>query len=187
MKEKDLEKLFEELQGQFDIENPENGHQERFYEKLNQPKGIATLQGRKKTIWWKPLSIASSVALILAVGFQLLTKEQSIREQVIEIAPEVSQTEFHFTSLIQEQIQVLENSKSPENEQLVDDTLKQLKKLETDYKKLEKELINGGNNKIILNAMIINFQTRIDLLQDVLTNIEEIKNLKLNNDANFTI
>ena len=186
MKEKELENLFGKLQGQFDIEEPELGHQDRFLEKLNQSKGVVSLQKTKKT-WWKPLSIAASIALVTALGFQQITKERSVREQVVEIAPEVSQTEFHFTSLIQEQVQVLENSKAPENEQLVDDTLKQLAKLEADYKNLEQDLINGGNDKIILNAMIINFQTRIDLLQEVLTNIEEIKNLKLNNDANFTI
>jgi hypothetical protein len=35
--------------------------------------------------------------------------------------------------------------------------------------------------------MITNFQTRIDLLQDVLDQVENIKNLKNYNDANYTI
>ena len=186
MKEKDLENLFEKFDGQFDFEEPEMGHQERFLEKLNQSKGVVTFQ-KKRTVWWKPLSIAASIVLLAAVGIQLFNQEPSIQEQVVEIAPEVSQTEFHFASLVEEKVQELKSLKSSDNEQLVDDTLKQLVKLESDYKKLEQDLINGGNDKIILNAMIINFQTRIDLLQEVLNNIEEIKNLKANNDANFTI
>ena len=56
-----------------------------------------------------------------------------------------------------------------------------------DYIKLEGELLNGGNSKLILSAMITNFQIRIDLLNDVLNQIETIKNLKNYNDENFTI
>jgi len=63
----------------------------------------------------------------------------------------------------------------------------QLKKLENNYDLLEKEMIKGGNSKLILSAMITNFQTRIDLLQDVLDKIETIKKLKNYDDAKITI
>nr|WP_297911665.1 hypothetical protein [uncultured Allomuricauda sp.] len=186
MSEKSLEKLFERLQGEFDTEEPKNGHQERFLAKLNQNKGVVALP-RKQTSWWKPLSIAASIALLCIIGVQIFTQEQTIKEQVVEIAPEVSKTEFYFASLIEEQVQELKDAKSPETARLVEDTLFQLDKLETDYANLEQELVNGGDSKIILNAMITNFQTRIDLLKEVLASIENIKNLKSYNDENFTI
>ncbi|MEM0932710.1 MAG: hypothetical protein AAGJ12_09605 [Bacteroidota bacterium] len=186
MSEKSLEKLFERLQGEFDTEEPKNGHQERFLAKLNQNKGVVALP-RKQTSWWKPLSIAASIALLCILGVQIFTQEQTIKEQVVEIAPEVSKTEFYFASLIEEQVQELKDAKSPETARLVEDTLFQLDKLETDYANLEQELVNGGDSKIILNAMITNFQTRIDLLKEVLASIENIKNLKSYNDENFTI
>ena len=186
MSEKSLEKLFERLQGEFDTEEPKNGHQERFLAKLNQNKGVVALPG-KQTSWWKPLSIAASIALLCILGVQIFTQEQTIKEQVVEIAPEVSKTEFYFASLIEEQVQELKDAKSPETARLVEDTLFQLDKLETDYANLEQELVNGGDSKIILNAMITNFQTRIDLLKEVLASIENIKNLKSYNDENFTI
>ena len=186
MSEKSLEKLFERLQGEFDTEEPKNGHQERFLAKLNQNKGVVALP-RKQTSWWKPLSIAASIALLCILGVQIFTQEQTIKEQVVEIAPEVSKTEFYFASLIEEQVQELKDAKSPETARLVEDTLFQLDKLETDYANLEQELVNGGDSKIFLNAMITNFQTRIDLLKEVLASIENIKNLKSYNDENFTI
>ncbi|SNY99433.1 hypothetical protein [Flagellimonas pacifica] len=186
MKKDNLNQLFERLQGDFDHEEPRGGHQDRFLEKLNKANGVVTLQ-KKKTNWWKPLSIAASVVIVCLLGLQVFNTEPSIKEQVVEISPEVSQTEFYFASLIEEQIQLLKDEKSPETAKLVDDTLLQLDKLEINYQNLEKELINGGDSKIILNAMITNFQTRIDLLKEVLTNIENIKNLKSYNDENFTI
>ncbi len=186
MKKENLEDLFERLHGEFDIEEPGSGHQERFLAKLNQSKGVVALPQRKNRLW-KPLSIAASVAILCLLGIQVFTPELSIKEQVVEIAPEVSKTEFYFASLIEEQVQELKDAKSPETAKLVDDTLLQLDKLETEYNNLEQELVNGGDSKIILNAMITNFQIRIDLLKEVLANMENIKNLKSYNDENFTI
>ncbi len=186
MKEDDIKLLFERLHDDFDCENPKEGHQERFLAKLNRSNGVVSLQ-KKKRNWWKPLTIAASIAIVCALSLQVFTNKQSIKEQVVEISPEVSQTEFYFAGLIEEQVQQLRDEKSPETEQLVDDTLFQLERLEIDYKNLEQELVNGGDSKLLLNAMINNFQTRIDLLKEVLTTIESIKNLKYQNDANFTI
>lgn len=186
MEKDDIKLLFERLEGTFDTENPQKGHQDRFLEKLNRSKGTVSITS-KKTNWWKPLSIAASIALICVLGLQMFKSEPSIKEQVVEISPEVSKSEFYFASLIEEQVQELKNLKTPETEQLVDDTLKQLNRLEVDYNELEQALVNGGDNKLILNAMINNFQTRIDLLKEVLTTIESIKNLNYQNDANFTI
>lgn len=187
MKEEDnLNILFNRLKDDFDFERPEDGHQRRFLEKLNRSKGVVSLE-KKKRNWIKPLAIAASIVLVCFLGFQFFNTALNVKEQVVEIAPEVSRTEFYFANLIEDQIQQLKNEKSPETAKLVDDTLLQLGKLEGDYQKLEQELLNGANSKIILNAMIINFQTRIDLLKEVLNNVEEIKNLKSYNDANFTI
>ena len=185
MKKENLENLFERLHDDFDFEEPKAGHQERFLEKLNQSQGVVSLP--RKRNWWKPMSIAASIALVCVLGFQVFNSQPTIKEQVVQIAPEVSETEFYFASLIEEQVQLLKDEKSPETAKLVEDTLAELSELEADYRKLEQELVNGGNSKMLLNAMITNFQIRIDLLEEVLANVETIKNLKPQDDANFTI
>ena len=43
---------------------------------------------------------------------------------------------------------------------------------------LKKDLVESGNDKRVIYAMITNFQNRIDLLQNVINTIEEIKTLK---------
>ena len=185
MKKDELEQLFIQLKDEFDIEEPETGHQQRFIEKLNKQSGVVSLT--KKNNWWKPLSIAASVVLLVGLGLSQINQETSIDEQIVEIAPEVSETEFYFASLIEEQVELLKNEKTVETSQLVDDTLSQLDELDADYRKLERDLVQGGDKELLLNAMIINFQTRIDLLKEVLANIENIKNQKALNDENFTI
>ncbi len=186
MKKDSLDNLFERLQGEFDIEEPKSGHQARFLEKLNQANGTVSIH-RKKSSWWKSLSIAASVALVALLGYQAFGPKPNLKQQVVKIAPEVGRTEFYFANLVEQQVQQLKDEKSPETAQLVDDTLAQLQRLEKDYQALEHDLVNGGDSKVIINAMIINFQTRIDLLKEVLSQIEDIKNLKSQNDESFTI
>lgn len=187
MKEDRLESLFKDLQGSFDLQEPSPGHRERFMEKL-ETRGVQPLRpAGKSRQWWKHLSIAASVVLIALIGIRLAQPEPTRDEQVARISPEISKTEFYFASLIEEQVRELEKESSPETQKLVDDTLFQLRKLETDYAKLEQDLLTGGNSQIILSAMIKNFQTRIDLLHEVLNKIETIKNFKTDNDENYTI
>jgi hypothetical protein len=181
-----IEELFKTLQGSFDTEEPAEGHQQRFLDKLSNANGVVRLAPKKRN-WWRPLSIAASIILLFAVGASLYTNQPSMDEQLAKISPEASQTQFYFANLIEEQIKELENESTPETKILVDDTMAQLTKLEINYKKLEQDLINGGNSKLILSAMITNFQTRIDLLQEVMDKIENIKTFKNYDDENITI
>ena len=76
---------------------------------------------------------------------------------------------------------------TPETEPLIEDTLAQLTLLEDEYKKLEQDLVKGGDAKLELSAMITNFQTRIDLLREVMERVEEVKQFKNESNENNTI
>jgi hypothetical protein len=186
MENENLDKLFDKLQGTFDFEAPQEGHQQRFLEKLQASQGVVSIRRKKKSLW-KPLSMVASALILFALGIGLFNSSPTRDEQVAEISPEVSKTQFYFASLIEDQVRELENGSTPETQKIIDDTLKQLQRLETNYEKLEQDLLNGGNSKLLLSAMITNFQTRIDLLEDVLNQIDDIKTLKNQNDANYTI
>jgi len=186
MEKDDFKEVFKDLKGTFDTEEPRAGHSERFLDKLNNANQVVTLQ-KKRNNWWRPLSIAASVAVLCLVAIGIYNSRPTVDQQLASISPEVSNTQVYFASLIEDQVKQLENESSPEAQKIISDTMIQLRKLETNYKQLETDLINGGNDKLILSAMITNFQTRIDLLQDVINQIETIKNLKNYNDENFTI
>ncbi len=185
--EKDtINNLFDKLQDKFDFEEPDNDHQNRFLKKLEASKGVVSVK-KQSFNWWKPLSIAASAVILLSLGFGMFSSSPSVDKQVAEISSEVSQTQFYFASLIEEQVKELENESTPETKKIIEDTMVQLQKLEANYQLLERDLLNGGNSKLILSAMITNFQTRIDLIQDVLSQVENIKKLNNYHDENFTI
>jgi len=186
MEKDNIEQLFASLKGSFDTKEPTTGHKERFLEKLEFGKEVAPAPV-KKSFWWKPLSIAASIVVLIGVGIGFLNQTNDVQEQIATISPEVSNTQFYFASLIEEQVKELQSESTPETQKIIADTMMQLAILEKDYGQLEQEMLSGGNNKLLLKAMIMNFQTRIDLLQDVLEQIETIKNLKNYNDANYTL
>ncbi len=186
MENETIENLFDTLQESFDTEAPKAGHELRFLEKLNASKDLAS-QEKKRKLWWKPLAIAASIALLCAAAVGLYESQPTLDQKVAEISPEISRSQFYFAGLIDEQIKALENESSPQTRQIIDDTMLQLKKLETDYSRLEQDLIKGGDSKLILSAMITNFRIRIDLLQDVLDKIESLKNLKTHDDTETII
>ena len=173
MKNDNLERLFEDLEGSFDIHETPSGHQNRFLDRLNKVEKPSVF----KLDWWKPLSIAASIAILLAVGTTLV-RSNSAESDLASVSPEMKQTQSFFTTTINNELQTLKTITNPEAKVLVDDVLIQIDKLELEYETLKKNLSESGNDKRVIYAMISNFQTRIDLLQQVIEKIEEIKNLK---------
>tara|TARA_B100000809_G_scaffold263853_1_gene318108 strand:+ start:589 stop:1161 length:573 start_codon:yes stop_codon:yes gene_type:complete len=190
MKEKDtIKKLFNTLEGNFDVDLPNTGHENRFLEKLKQQNNIIEDSRSKKINYWKPLlAVAASIVLCFSI-FSIMQQQQSNKlNDLASVSPELSQTQSFFRTAIAQEIASLEAERSPETEEMVNDALKELKTLEAEYQTLKIDLNQSGNDKRVIYAMIANFQNRIDVLQTVLEHIEEVKNFKLNqNENNITI
>jgi len=186
MKEEQLEDIFKNIKDVVDLHEPKTGHQERFLDKLN-AASEQKIVGKRPTNWWKPLSIAASIAVLIGLFLGNTFNTTSIDQQISKISPEVSNTEFYFANLIEQQVVLLETEGSPETQNIIDDALAQLSKLDADYQKLKQDLVNGGNSQFILSAMIQNFQTRIDLLKEVNNQIKNIKTFKTQNNENLTV
>lgn len=156
-----------------DLAEPNEGHKLRFMKKLQEQNQ----QKVKRLVFWKPLAIAASFLVIIALGFPFLN-EQTPKGDLASVSPEFAQTQYFFTSTIQKELENLNREKSPQTIVMVEDALKQMEVLEKDYEKLKKDLVKSGNDERVIHAMIINFQSRIELLQNVLEQIKELKNLK---------
>ncbi|PVW15671.1 hypothetical protein [Marixanthomonas spongiae] len=182
MKKDELDTLFEQNRTRFDVHDTPQGHQKRFLTKLQaQAEGHkeALKEKRRSTKWWKPLSIAATVAVLLAIGF-LFQSTEAKAQDLASVSPEMQRTQSFFTATINKELKTLKSLESPEAKTLVEDALAQIDILEREYEGLKKDLVESGNDKRVIYAMITNFQNRIDLLQNVINTIEEIKTLKAN-------
>lgn len=177
MKKDNLDELFDKLKGEFDVHDAPKAHQKRFFEKLEAQKN-ASVNARN---WWKPLSIAASIAVIIAMGF-MFVKNNNPKADLATVSLEMAQTQTFFTSALNKEMSTLKGFESPKTKVLVDDALKQMIILETEYNGLRKDLVTSGNDKRVVYAMISNFQKRIDLLKQVIEKIERVKKLNTKTD-----
>ena len=164
----DLDQVFEKFENQWDVQEMSADHQLDFLNKLNKK------QPKKKnyTIW----AIAASIVVLL--GVSLFYNNTQKPKEFKFASNETKRTDSIFSILINNELVKLKEKSSPENEQIINDALKQMKVFDTDYEKIIKEVQKNGENKQIIYAMISNLQTRISFLQTVLQRIEENENLK---------
>lgn len=166
-----LDELFNKFENQWDIQEMNSDHQVDFLNKLNKK------QSRKK--YWFVTAVAASIVLML--GISVFYNNDKPKEFKFA-SKETQRTDSIFSILIDNELVKLKEKSSPENEQIINDALKQMKVFDADYTKILKELQKNGENKQIIYAMISNLQTRISFLQTVLQRIEENENLKNTSD-----
>lgn len=157
----------------FDVDVPRFGHLDRFEEKLKPSKKNV----RKFSYKW--MGVAASI--ILVFGFYLganLTDKQIL---LADVSPEMAETETFFVTTIKQELVKIENNRSPKTERIIEDALNQLESLEDKYKELVKALNSTNNDRRVIYAMISNYQSRVEILQDVIKQIDTINNLNTNN------
>ncbi|PKB18693.1 anti-sigma factor [Flavobacterium sp. 5] len=167
-----LDQLFENLENQWDIQEMDNQHLDRFSKKM--------VLKKKKRNYSFFYAVAASVVVLLSITL-FYTNNDKPRELKFA-SKETKQTDSIFTVLIRNELEKVKEKKSPENEKIINDALKQMKSLDSDYEKIVHELEVNGESKPIIYAMISNLQTRISFLQNVLQRIEETEKFKNLND-----
>ncbi len=186
MKNNDFDNLFKELD--FDIEEPHSGHTERFGKKLEKQTGAPKKEAKVRRLWAPIIGIAASFALAFILLGEVLTPGNSANNSdLASISPEMKQTQEFYTSVIRKELTAINAEKTPETEAIINDALLQMEKLEKNYENLKDDLEKSGKDNRVIHAMIQNFQQRIDLLNNVLTQIENIKTLKNQNYENNII
>jgi len=175
------------------IEEMSEGHSMRFLDKLNAelpeekytPK-VVSLPKRKINF-----RIAASAVIVLALGSFLFSNssfnlQQSSKEDVFnlsnndnenipslaDVSPEFKKVEDYYLASIN--VELANLKVNAENKNVVDSFMKQLSTLDKEYKLLQKELHSQGTLSISLEALIDNLQMRLELLQQLKTNLKNI-------------
>lgn len=175
MKEQDkLEQFFKDHKEDLDTAFPPEGHRERFLARLREEKQVREHESKGVRTIWKFMAAAAAVVLLLGAGLGYLRFSNTTQAP----DPEFTRTQTYFAGLIEEQLILVEKEATPETTALISDARLQLDKLEADYQLLIQKLDEGGNEEMLLHAMITNYQTRISLLQQVLETIREVKAMR---------
>ena len=173
-----LDNIFKKLKNQFDIDEPIIGHFNRFEAKLNQSK-----QSNKKFKLFSYVAVAASIVLLF--GVWLGASFSNTGMELASISSEMEETQSYFLATIEHELSTIEGERNSNTEQLINDALEQLEILEIQYNTLTLELKESTEDKRIIYAMISNFQQRIDILQNLLQQIETVKQLKTQNNEKY--
>ena len=167
-----LKEFFEQNRKQFDIYDLKPGHEDRFLQKLKQHRQSPVRRSFIKR-HYKKLLVAASILILISLGSQYIkyNKQQHIKNT------DIQQSEQYFSQIIKAEIAEIKAYETPETKKVFDDAMQQINQLEIAYQKLVHDY-KINQDKYILNAMIENFQQRIDILQFVKQEIQRIKDNK---------
>lgn len=182
MKTDNLDDLFKKLD--FDQEEPAADHEQRFREKLRSQKKKKVSNSGVIPLWLPGLAIAATFLMAFLIFQGVFNAPFNQQQDLATVSPEMKETQNFYASVIKQELETLENEKTPETEAVIDDALRQLQILENEYNRLKKDLSKSGQDKRVIYAMINNFQKRIDLLNSVLEKVNTINTLKHNPHEN---
>ena len=170
-----MEDFFKNNRAEFDLNEPNVGHFERFQARLEK---IDETPKKKGGTPWYILAVAASVLLFF--GYWMGNYNQNGVNKGIELAdvsPEMEETQNFYLATIQKEVEEIRTKKTTANQKIIDDAFVQLEILETNYRKLTLELKESNADKRVIYAMITNFQNRLSVLQNLMDQLEEFEEL----------
>jgi alpha/beta superfamily hydrolase len=125
----------------------------------------------QRIVWMKRLRVAAAVAFLLVAGGVIgahLANVHNEAKSLADISPEHAEMERYFKSQVNDKMAQLASYRQ--------DTFVKpdLQELDTLYEQLKTELQNApeGAEEKIIQAMINNYQTKIDILEQVLEKVQ---------------
>lgn len=184
---KSIEEIISENKELFNDQEPFDGHFERFSRKLEQR--LHTVKPRKSIV---PYLLRAAVVTLLVTLSSLWTwdtfvRPSSRRMTLSEVSPEYKEVEgyyLHQVNLMEEEIDdfsIMTNSE--QNEMLQ----KEIQSMDSVYVQLQKELKANPNDERIINAMIEHYQTKVEVMSFIVSQLNAIKNENLNIQDNENV
>ena len=170
-----IEDFFKNNKEEFDVNEPNVGHFERFQAKLEK---VDEAPKKKGGAPWYILAVAASVLLFF--GYWMGNYNQNSVNMGIDLAdvsPQMEETQNFYLATIQKEVEEINSKKTTANQKIIDDSFKQLELLETNYRKLTLELKESNADKRVIYAMITNFQNRLQILQNLMDQLDEFEQL----------
>lgn len=171
---------------------PKDGHFERFQAKLN-------TQHKKKKVTFNVIwKVAAAVVFILLAVNQaniyfspdnegsFFTTKNNSEFSLASVSPEYKEVEFYYTNAISVGLEQWNSLQADgfisEEEQGLLDT--ELIEFEERFKTLQADLKANPNDERVINAMLEYYQTKLDIINMIVSKLEEVKQQKINNHEN---
>lgn len=181
---KNIEEIIRNNNDFFEDAEPSKGHFERFNRKLE----IMRLGNvPKKSI--VPYLLRAAVITLLVTLSSLWTWDHFIRTgssrtTLGEVSPQYKEVEnyyLHQVTLMEGELIPVDLKNNPEQKVML---VYEIKSMDSVYVSLQKELKANPNDERIINAMIEHYQTKLEIMTYIVTQLKTISNDNQNNKEN---
>lgn len=164
----------------FDVNEPGDGHFNRFQDKL---KEIHIPEKTVQKRWYfSGLQIAASVLIVLAVSFVLfLYNNGSVSLFAAKTSPELVEVINYYSSLTEEKLAKIEelSQSDEETEKLKQTALMNVNAMEEQTQALEKEYVESNKDSRVFVAIVNNYKLLASALDKVIENMNDVQQKKI--------
>jgi hypothetical protein len=178
----DIEKYLIEMRDKLDTENPEPGHFKRFNKRLGKDARPA-----RRLNFRHVLQIAASIAIILASGI-VIVKSSKGSDKVAQnsVIEEFQATSSYYVHQVNNRIEDIQ-SYPFDNGTEKDILLTELTEMDTYYSELLVELDANPGDERVMNTLIQHYQIKIQVMDQILGQLIQLKNDKTQNNEKASI
>ena len=192
----ELKSFFERNRGAFDTEEPVFGHFERFQQKLE-----AEHKKQRKINYRVVLQVAASVAILAMACVEVFSVlfgkgMETIKDEVAELNikagsgfvrqttqtvksklnPEYREAQQYFIFEVGNRLDQIKANDNMDEEQKAE-LLKELSEMDEVFAELQEELKKAPDNQILIEAMIKHYKMKVEVMNQIINNLNNIKNL----------
>ncbi len=192
----ELKSFIEQNRDLFDVDEPDFGHFERFQQRLEMEQN----QRRR----WRTnyiLKIAAMLVVSITVGSVVVdcwvdNSARIIESKVADVDasvardfvqrtskyvksktnPEYEQAQNYYVSLVDNRLDQIRASENMDEEQKKE-LLKELSEMDELFVNLQKELKADPDNPVLIDALVNHYQIKINVMNQIITNLNNIKQL----------
>lgn len=187
-----LEDFVKQHREQFDLHEPDPS----IWLKINPPQAdrsfpqadrpFPIVQERSPIRW---LRIAATVALIFAAstaGIYFLTGNQADQEGYSELYMEMMESEQYYSQMVSERYNELKPflASDPAAKEMLSSDMDELDDV---YKELKEDLKDNASNPEVIEAMILNYRVKLEVLEDLLNQLKEKENQDYEKDESYSL
>jgi hypothetical protein len=182
---KNVEDLVRSNKDFFDEAEPSQGHLERFSRKLEMR--FSSHFTIKRSI--VPYLLRAAVVTLLITLSSLWTWDHFLRPSrnrmtLGQVSPQYKEVEnyyVHQVNLMENEIVNIDLKNNPSQKEML---LKEMKSMDSVYVQLQKELKANPDDERIVNAMIEHYQTKLDVMSYIVSQLKAIRNENQNKKSN---
>ncbi len=174
---RELEKIIRDNIQEFNRQEPEKGHFDRFRQKMKKA-GIPRI---RKNGWIK-IAAAAVVTVMAGIGVHELIRNTTLKNMRFGAGgiPEYREVEMYFSGQVNKRYQQIKklDFDDPQQKKMI---LRELKEIDQLSEGLQEDMKANPYDERVIGAMIRHYQTKLEIMNTILDQLSCIQNSNKNN------